>query len=73
MAHSLDLRNKRCPLALILLKQQLLKIDLNEVISVLFSDQEAMQDILLYLDKKNYHYRCEQKQIIISVNVEQKP
>lgn len=49
---SLDLRQVRCPLALVLLKQQLLTLDTNASIEVLFSNQVAIQDIRRYLDKK---------------------
>jgi len=56
---SLDLRQHRCPLALLLLKQELQVLESNNTLKVLFSNQDAMQDIHLYLDKKNYHYRSE--------------
>jgi len=60
----LDLRNKRCPMSLITLKRYLLlqnkaakiKIPSDIELCLLFSNQQAMQDIILYLDKKNYNY-----------------
>ena len=61
----LDLRKIRCPLALVLLKQQLLKLEVNMTLEVLFINQKAMQDILLYLDKKNHTYSCEQNKLLI--------
>ena len=61
----LDLRKIRCPLALVLLKQQLLKLEINNTLEVLFINQKAMQDIKLYLDKKNYTYSCEQNKLLI--------
>jgi len=65
---SLDLRKIRCPLALVLLKQQLLTLDTNAQIEVLFSNADAIKDIRLYLDKKNYCYRCEQNTLLITYN-----
>lgn len=56
---NLDLRQYRCPFALLLLKQQLQVLASNSALKVLFSNQDAMQDIRLYLDKKNYYYRSE--------------
>lgn len=61
----LDLRKVRCPLALVLLKQQLLTLALNDAINVLFSNQEAMQDIKLYLNKKNYDYSCNENSLLV--------
>ncbi|TEW53702.1 sulfurtransferase TusA family protein [Psychromonas sp. RZ22] len=63
----LDLREVRCPMALVLLKQQLIKMKINECINIKFSNQQAMQDICLYLDKKNYCYLCEQNTLLIKL------
>lgn len=58
----LDLTNKRCPMSLLLLKRFLLSnagtVDshLDKKIRLIFSNQQAMRDIILYLDKKNYRY-----------------
>ncbi|MEL0658922.1 sulfurtransferase TusA family protein [Psychromonas arctica] len=65
---SLDLRQVRCPLALVLLKQQLLTLDTNASIEVLFSNQVAIQDIRRYLDKKNYCYHCNQNTLLIQLD-----
>ena len=65
---SLDLRQVRCPLALVLLKQQLLTLDINASIEVLFSNQVAIQDIRRYLDKKNYCYHCNQNTLLIKLD-----
>ncbi|WP_298943011.1 sulfurtransferase TusA family protein [uncultured Psychromonas sp.] len=65
---SLDLRQIRCPLALVLLKQQLLGLDNGTHLEVLFSNQVAIQDIRLYLDKKNYCYRCNQNTLLITLD-----
>jgi hypothetical protein len=35
---------------------------------VIFSHQQAMQDICLYLDKKNYCYRRKQNTLLIQIN-----
>jgi len=61
----LDLRQIRCPMALVLLKQQLLKLEINDTLEVLFIEQSVMQDILLYLDKKNYTYSREKNKLFI--------
>ena len=61
----LDLRETRCPLALVLLKQQLLTLEINHTLEVLFIDQAVIQDILLYLDKKNYTYSREKNKLFI--------
>ena len=63
----LDLRETRCPLALVLLKQQLLTLETNHTIEVLFVDQAVMQDILLYLNKKNYTYNREKNKLFVTL------
>lgn len=66
--NSLDLREVRCPLALVLLKQQLMVRDnLNEM-EVIFANQQAMYDICLYLDKKNYCYHRVQNTLLITLD-----
>lgn len=62
---SLDLCNVRCPLALVLLKQKLLILNTGAEIQVQFSNQAVMQDIRLYLDKKNYCYSCDQNTLLV--------
>lgn len=52
----LDLTEVRCPLALVLLKQQLNKLSSGQQLELLFSNTAAMQDIQLYLDKKQFYY-----------------
>jgi len=64
---SLDLRQVRCPLALVLLKQQLLTLDEKARVEVLFSNQIVIQDIRRYLDKKNYCYSCDQTTLLITI------
>jgi len=64
---SLDLRNVRCPLALVLLKQKLHMFNANTSIQVQFSNQASMQDIRLYLDKKNYCYSCYQNTLLVKL------
>ncbi|WP_166739294.1 sulfurtransferase TusA family protein [Psychromonas algicola] len=63
----LDLREIRCPLALVLLKQQLLTLETNHTLEVLFVDQAVMQDILLYLNKKNYTYNREKNKLFVTL------
>lgn len=57
-----DLRQKQCPMLLVSLKCFLLQCendlayqDIRQV-ELLFSTGQAMKDIILYLDKKGYHY-----------------
>ena len=64
---SLDLRNIRCPLALVLLKQKLHMCNANTTIQVQFSNEASMQDIRLYLDKKNYCYSCHQNTLLVNL------
>ncbi|HEY5715217.1 MAG TPA: sulfurtransferase TusA family protein [Psychromonas sp.] len=58
----LDLQKMRCPMSLIKLKRHLLlhhapsnKLQ-DRQLCLLFSNQQAMQDITIYLDKKMYDY-----------------
>lgn len=55
----LDLCSIRCPLALVTLKRALLSTtdNRNRSLKLLFSNKSAMSDIILYLDKKSYHYQ----------------
>lgn len=66
--YCLDLRNIRCPLALVLLKQTLIKTEHSSGVKILFSSQAAMHDIQLYLDKKNYCYSCDQTTLLVTVS-----
>lgn len=58
----LDLRSMRCPLALVTLKLTLKRELLSTAnikecsLKLLFSTEDAMQDIILFLDKKSYQY-----------------
>lgn len=58
----LDLQTMRCPMSLVKLKRYLLLHDSSSnkqqdsQLCLLFSNQQAMQDIILYLDKKMYDY-----------------
>ncbi|PKH04129.1 hypothetical protein CXF72_02695 [Psychromonas sp. MB-3u-54] len=58
----LDLQKMRCPMSLVKLKRYLLLYDRSSnkqqdsQLCLLFSNQQAMQDIILYLDKKMYDY-----------------
>lgn len=59
---TLDLQKIRCPMLLVKLKRYLLLHDRSSnkqqdsQLCLLFSNQQAMQDIMLYLDKKKYDY-----------------
>jgi|GEM_PF-2795817 len=58
----IDLRAKQCPMALVTLKRFLLlekgtpEQAKTSQLCVLFANKQAMQDIILYLDKKGYYY-----------------
>lgn len=57
----IDLRTTRCPISLVLLKKFLLAQQKTVApaqmsLSLLFANQQAMQDILRYLDKKGGKY-----------------
>jgi len=58
----LDLQKMRCPMSLITLKRYLLlhnsasSKQADNQLRLLFSNQQAAQDIILYLDKKMYDY-----------------
>lgn len=62
----LDLSKVRCPLALVLLKQQLNKLPEKSTIKLLFSDQQSMQDIIRYLEKKQFVYSVNEHVIIMT-------
>jgi TusA-related sulfurtransferase len=68
----LDLRSIRCPLALVTLKRHLLSTDdlKNSSLKILFSNESAMADITLYLDKKAYQYQMikDNNSLIITIN-----
>lgn len=74
----LDLRTIRCPLALVTLKLTLksestsINDDKSRSLKLLFSTKQAMSEIMLYLDKKSYHYQLSkndnQCSLIIIIN-----
>jgi TusA-related sulfurtransferase len=59
---TIDLRNQKCPMTLVILRRFLWlqnstsKQPIMDQLCLLFSTQQAMQDIILYLDKKGYYY-----------------
>ena len=79
----LDLRCIRCPLALVKLKlalkrKLLFASDMTSTsdihkrsLKVLFSTQDAMSDIRLYLDKKAYQYKLstDQESFILMITI----
>lgn len=54
---TLDLRNIRCPLALIKLKQFLINIKEDIDCEIIFSNDRSMQDIIRYLEAKQFNYK----------------
>lgn len=73
---TLDLRDRQCPMALVLLKRfLLLQSDIVEAkkvaqLKVLFSNQQAMQDIILYLDRAGYNYSENQQETGFSLMIQ---
>ena len=53
----LDLKNTRCPLALIKLKQFLIELGADHKCEIHFSCERAMLDITRYLKLKNFNYK----------------
>lgn len=51
---TLDLREERCPLALLLAKRNVAKLTSGERLDILVTDSSSMNDIISYLDKQPY-------------------
>ena len=75
----LDLRQKQCPMLLVSLKCFLLQCENDPVyqnirqVELLFSTQQAMQDIILYLDKKGYHYSIDMVEYSVLLKLRKDP
>ncbi|WP_156873998.1 sulfurtransferase TusA family protein [Psychromonas hadalis] len=71
---TLDLRELRCPLALVTLKRELLLTTeiKNRSLKLFFSSVSAMSDIILYLDKKGIYYQMSEDEnlfvLIVTIN-----
>ena len=65
---TLDLRNIRCPLALIKLKQFLINIKEDVDCEIIFSNERSMQDIIRYLALKNVSYTVSNKNSIFIIS-----
>ncbi|WP_052878919.1 sulfurtransferase TusA family protein [Vibrio coralliirubri] len=50
----LDLRQERCPMALLLAKRHSVKLEVGQSLSIYVSDNSSMKDIVTYLSKQAY-------------------
>lgn len=50
----LDLRQQRCPMALLLAKRHTAQLEVGDSVSILISDSGSLKDIQGYLLKQNY-------------------
>lgn len=72
---TIDLRALRCPMSLIIVKQSLLNekkiksLSNNHFVSLIFDNNQAMNDISLYLEKKGYSYSVTQQDDITTLVV----
>lgn len=72
---TIDLRAMRCPMSLIIVKQFLLteknkKSEVNDnLLSLIFDNNQSMNDISLYLSKKGYSYSVTQQDDITTLVV----
>lgn len=57
----LDLRQERCPMALLLAKRHTQRLSANEHAIILVSDPSSFTDIVQYLRRNSYELICEEK------------
>ncbi|MFA0056780.1 MULTISPECIES: sulfurtransferase TusA family protein [Vibrio] len=50
----LDLRQERCPMALLLAKRHSVKLEVGQSLSIYVSDHSSMKDIVSFLSKQAY-------------------
>ncbi|WP_135444108.1 sulfurtransferase TusA family protein [Vibrio tasmaniensis] len=50
----LDLRQERCPIALLLAKRHSVKLEVGQSLSIYVSDNSSMKDIVTFLSKQAY-------------------
>ncbi|MCX2756839.1 sulfurtransferase TusA family protein [Vibrio sp. Sgm 22] len=50
----LDLRQERCPMALLLAKRHSVKLEVGQTLSIYVSDISSMKDIVTFLSKQTY-------------------
>ncbi|MCG9676024.1 sulfurtransferase TusA family protein [Vibrio chagasii] len=50
----LDLRQERCPMALLLAKRHSVKLEVGQSLSIYVSDSSSMKDIVTFLSKQAY-------------------
>jgi len=57
----LDLREERCPMALLLAKRYTKRLSVDELAIILVSDPSSFADIAQYLRQNSYELICEEK------------
>ncbi|WKY57398.1 sulfurtransferase TusA family protein [Vibrio sp. SNU_ST1] len=55
----LDLRQERCPMALLLAKRHSVKLEVGQSLSIYVSDNSSMKDIVTFLSKQAYDVTVE--------------
>jgi TusA-related sulfurtransferase len=65
----LDLRQERCPMALLLAKRHTKGLNKGEQIQILVSDSSSMNDITCFLQQHLFQISCEQMDGYYSVQV----
>lgn len=55
----LDLRQQRCPLALLLAKRHTVQLNAGESLTILLSDPSSKRDIEAYLRRQAFYCQCE--------------
>jgi len=55
----LDLRQERCPMALLLAKRHSVKLEVGQSLSIYVSDNSSMKDIVTFLSKQAYDVTAE--------------
>lgn len=57
----LDLRQERCPMALLLAKRHTKALDVGQKTWILVADSSSLKDIELYLRKQSFELSCVKK------------
>ncbi|WP_341661019.1 sulfurtransferase TusA family protein [Vibrio sp.] len=56
----LDLRDERCPMALLLVKRRVKDMDIGQKATIYVADQQSFFDIRRFLLKQSFHVFCEE-------------
>ncbi|EOD80262.1 hypothetical protein D515_00835 [Grimontia indica] len=66
---SLDLREQRCPMALLLAKRACASLKQGQQIALYITDSGALKDIPRYLEKSGFEFECQPVQGATVINV----